>query len=501
MRRGLVYVARMPEVRTARALAAFFVAAFAGFLVAYWPYTVDDTFIFLRYAQSFAEGHGLTFNPGQPPAEGYTSLSWTLLLTLPHLVGVTGPIFAKGFGVLCALGSAALAALLAWRLSGRRALAPALAVAFVLGLPATAVHAVSGMETAFAALLVTVWLVTAERAHAPPWRLAGLGLALGLTRPEGNLFVAAGLVLVLLRLEPAARKPLARAVVLGHALPGAVYFAWRATHYGHFLPLPFYVKTVAPNLGPFAGWPQGLDFLRLFTVENPWLFVLLAVAVATVPFVRLALAAAAVWWAFFLFPAHEMGYDLRYLYPLVPGLLACAAAGGAGLAQRYDKYVSPRAAALLCTLLMVASFWHRLPGSVAEKRDYGRGGEKAHVAIGAWLASIRPKVSRPVVATLDSGAIAYVSRWQVIDTWGLNDPEIALAAAGKGRDADAVLARSPSVIIVISQFPDRFVHHFDYEGPLYEKALAKGYRVLGRWEFLPDYHLWALGIDAVPAPP
>ncbi len=479
-------------------------AAFAALVRAYWAFTVDDTFIFLRYARNLAQGYGLTYNPGGPPAEGYTSVAWTVVLALPHLLGLDAEAFAKALGVGCMLGAGALSALLAARLAGERALVPAVAALLVLALPATVVHAVSGMETALATLLVCAWAVLAERqvsSRGGPWALAGCGLLLGLTRPEANLFVAVGLVLVLRKLEAAARRRLAFAVLLGHVLPGAAYFAWRVVHYGKLLPLPFYVKAVAPELGPLAGLRQCVELLRMFSVDNLWLFGLLAVALATLPFARLFLGAAAAWWAFFLFPAHEMGYDLRYLFPLVPVLLALCAASVARVTARLEGRVPAAAVALGCAVLMVASFHHRLAGHIEEKRDYGEGGRKAHVAIGQWLTSIRPHVERPVVATLDAGAIAYFANWTVIDTWGLNDPEVALAAAGAGRSADAILARQPTVVVVISQHADRFVPHFDFEGPLYERALASGYRVLGRWQFTADYHLWALGLEGVPPPP
>jgi arabinofuranosyltransferase len=40
----------------------------------------DDAFISFRYAQHCAEGHGLTWNIGEQPVQGYTNFLWTLLL-------------------------------------------------------------------------------------------------------------------------------------------------------------------------------------------------------------------------------------------------------------------------------------------------------------------------------------------------------------------------------------------------------------------------------------
>jgi hypothetical protein len=50
-------------------------------------YPVDDAFIVFRYVDRFEAARGLTFND-QEYVEGYTSLSWTLLLTLLSYVGI-----------------------------------------------------------------------------------------------------------------------------------------------------------------------------------------------------------------------------------------------------------------------------------------------------------------------------------------------------------------------------------------------------------------------------
>jgi len=46
---------------------------------------VDDAMISMRYAQHLAQGHGLVWNIGEAPVEGFTNLGWTLYMTFLHL--------------------------------------------------------------------------------------------------------------------------------------------------------------------------------------------------------------------------------------------------------------------------------------------------------------------------------------------------------------------------------------------------------------------------------
>ena len=47
----------------------------------------DDAMISMRYARNLAAGHGLVWNAGQAPVEGYTNFLWTLWMALVHLLG------------------------------------------------------------------------------------------------------------------------------------------------------------------------------------------------------------------------------------------------------------------------------------------------------------------------------------------------------------------------------------------------------------------------------
>lgn len=478
---------RSPVVELALVLAG--VTAFVALAFAYWPYTVDDTFIFLRYAQNLINGHGLTWNPGGPPVEGYTSFSWTVLLAAPFVLHVDPLLFAKFGGVLCMLGAAVAASRLAWRLADSR-LAAALTAFLVLLHPPTSIHAVSGMETSFATLLFAWWSLESLKlldGVGHRWRWALLGLALGLTRPEANLVVGVGMVLIIARASQ--RRELIIAAALGHVLPGALYFVTRALWYGHLLPLPFYVKALGAEASGLAGWPESFEFFRLFTWERPWIFVPFVAALIRLPKSRWVLAPVAAWWLFFLYPQHQMGFDLRYLYPLMPVMFAVTAAGLIVIARSLPEQLRIAAPVLTVLLGVWLTFFNWLVPSLAEKHEYGLGVSRAHEPIGRWLAD--QQTSRPVVAALDVGAIAFHSGWTVIDTWGLNDPQFALSAA-KGRSYQDVLARDPSVIIVISGQREKFEPLFDYEGPLYGEALRRGFIVHEEYEFTPTYFLWLL---------
>jgi len=472
-----------------------------------WPFTVDDTFITLRYAGRLASGRGLSWNDGEAPVEGYTSFSWALLLAIPHWFSADAEWHAKA-GSLAATGVllALLAAGAAWLTPARtgvRVVAAALAATLLALDPSAAVHAVSGMDTALFALLLTgVFLALLAAESVPGARtfglLALLGLACGMTRPEGNLVWGAGTLVLLARLREERRRTALRVLLAGYVAPGAIYFAWRYSTYGLLFPLPVYAKAVNTD-AMLAGVPEAVSYAHDLFWRNPAFAACIVFGAIALRGKSLSLSCGAGSLLLAsLKPAPLMAYEHRYLYPLIPLFCVLAVLGLVSISQALARFAFGRAASgatgvALGSVLLAGFTAHahvdHLRGALAEFRDYGAGLHRAHVSLGRALAQKRAAIAVPRVALLDAGAVAYYSEWSVIDTFGLNDRHIALHGRG---DPAYVLGRNPHALIVVSSRSDAYVAVFDYEAELHRSARAAGYDFWRSYAFAPDYHLRVL---------
>jgi len=501
------------------ALAAIAAAFLAVGLVEAWPFTVDDTFITLRYSRNVAEGLGPTFNALGPRAEGYTTFLWMLLLVAPHRLGLDAPTFAKGLGTAATLATFALLARWAWveaesagsaavasagspaahgTSSNARAWAAATAAACFASLPATAVHAVSGMETAlFTTLLTALFVASAahvrgRRGWGGPNGIVVCALLASLTRPEGNLAALVVLAMTATLVTRADRRALVARALVGWVAPMAIYELWRRRYYGLTFPLPFYVKLATPGLLP--GWPDVVEWLGGPALRFA---VLLGPALARPPrSLRPALAALIVLTGFFVLPQHQMGYDHRYLAPLDPTLAVLA---GLGFSRLMMRATHPRAARAIAAAGLAVALGVNAAGArrtISGEADYGRGLAAAHERLGRELFAIGLPESRLVIS--DAGAAPYFSRWWTLDLVGLNDAHIATT----GRPAPAwVLAQDPDVVVLASASTDRF-ETWDWnpwESTLLEACTAAGFARIAVRRFAPDYWLWVLARPGSPA--
>ncbi len=472
----------------------------------FWLFTLDDAYITLRYSRHLAQGFGPSWNPGAAPAEGYTTLSWMLLLSLAEFLRFDGPSFAKGIGVLFALASFVSMGLLLRRASLALSLSPP---AQMLGLVSLfslfacywplSLHAVSGMETTLSCFVLSAFFLQSVTLHlqartahadtAATCRLLALAaLACCLTRPEAVLPCGVTLLVHLIA-ERDHRAALVRACALWLALPFAGYYAWRWQHFGLLFPLSFYVK--ATGQARFAGLPDVLDFFRPFVLEQPWWSLLFVIGALRARPLYPSLLGGLSFVAFFVFPEHIMAFEGRYLLPLFPLLAATAALGLADSSQRLSLRVAARQRSIAfvvaaCALALLAAL--ELPRG-REKRaqrwlEYGRGLNTAHVALGRDLADAKGSI-----ALLDVGAIGYFADWHTIDTFGLNDAHVALS---RRKDIGYVLTQRPDLLVVVSAEPRRYKEVFEWETPLYQAARAQNYQYLCEYEFEADYLLQVL---------
>jgi hypothetical protein len=209
----------------------------------------DDAMISMRYAQNLALGHGLTWNAGAAPVEGFTNPLWTLWMTALHLLGI--PPAAVGLWVSVSAALLVLATAFAVRRLARL-LYPGDGTIAALTFWGTAAYyplvfwSLRGMEVGLVTLLIVVGVTSAIALaqRFTPGRLVGLALVLSLavlTRME--LVAPAALIAAYAAWMSAHhRLPVAAVLVITLAITLGALTAWRLDYYGEWLPNTYYLK-------------------------------------------------------------------------------------------------------------------------------------------------------------------------------------------------------------------------------------------------------------------
>ena len=424
------------------------VAALAVVLgLSYGACTQDDAFISFRYAENLVNGHGLVYNPGDF-VEGYTNLSWTLLMA----AGLAGNADPVAFSTLAGLVSLALAVVAtAWLAREPRALFGLVAPLLVALDPQVAAEAVEGLETAFYVAVITlaVFCGLRERDAGRPHLASTLLFALAcLTRPEAPLLMVLfhlGLLLDSKRAGEswAQRVPLALKAGVALALVLAALTAWRLAYYGDPLPNTFYAKT-----GGFA-LPRGLEYIVGHVLQHPVLWLLVAGrflipggSSRTRPLVVTAFG--------FLAYVAWIGGDFkptgRFIMPVLP-LLAVLAG------ETLLRWARHPVLLVLAGLGLVAQtfFLDRDARAWAEIRHANL---EARRDLGDFLAdTVDPS---NVLAIHSAGAVPYYAGHVTIDMWGLTDRHIARTenptqgtgmAGHEKADPEYVFSRNPDIYL------------------------------------------------------
>jgi arabinofuranosyltransferase len=229
---------------------------------------LDDSFITYRYAKHLAQGHGILWNVGEPPVEGYTSFLWVLLNSIPLRLGGSPLQASKVIATASAFAIMLLALLYPGPIRSR--MWRTVLAALVATCPLVAFYAHSGMETVFftAVLFAAVLVLVHELSGRPrPGALAVVSLLFGIsaiTRPEGVLmFGLCGLLCLSLRPAPGEHRLSWRELLLLAAPFLAVwltYFLWRLQEYGWLFPNTYYAKHSGNRL---QNLPLGLNYLLL----------------------------------------------------------------------------------------------------------------------------------------------------------------------------------------------------------------------------------------------
>jgi hypothetical protein len=454
-----------------------------------WPFTTDDAFISMRYARNWADGHGITWNPGEPPVEGYSNFLFVALGALLHRLGVASPIGV--IKVLCAVSLLATCGLL--YLLARRWLGPlgsVIPVLCLLAFPGTVMWTVSGLETAVYQLLFVAGIflgITAYRQEVglgpasapsesfgrPPsrWALVGGGLCAllaALARPEGPVLLLLLVALVgiveiqRMRSLPAGQRSTWRretvvslsCLILPFALVYVPYFWWRVVYFGRLLPNPVYCKA------NYAGDPWNLnrDFLTAF-----WPYILLAL----IPLIKrrtprylLLLAAPAVYCLILYGADPVIGHLNRHFLAALAPLLVAAAIGFVQIVDlllpRGRSWAADGLAAgfvvaiTFLPLIQLETWFHVIAGKYADRNEV-----RTELAL-----ELRSRLeSEDWFVIGDAGVIPYVAGGKSFDVFCLNSREFTGPEIDYSAEAftEMIFEREPRFFVFHSRRPDRLV--------------------------------------------
>lgn len=418
--------------------------AFSLLLSLFQDYVLDDAYITYRFSKNLASAKGLTWNPGEPPIEGYTSFLWVAVNALGIKSGFNPVLFSRVIAIL-----AAYLVIIIVILKSR--FLPAL---YTLGLvssialsPAAAILVMEGMETSLASLLCLLLGMTAltatERVTRSVAFLSNLvAFLLVLTRPDAIMFSAPVLATMCLRLYHQRRFSELRSLLicgLFFSGLGIGYIAWRVWYFGAWFPTSAHLKFGIGHL-------YGVKYLGSFVLRValpllllPLLLGIKRVSMGTLYRLLPLLTGVCAFATFLLMINPIQGGFWRFVFPVYPVSIFTLI-----------ELINPERRPWLSSrwrgavFLAIVAVWNLslIPASLTHKEFTH---QSTRVAIGRELNGIDG-----VMLTTASGAIPYFSGWKSADTMGLTSSAIA----HDGLKEEHLLDLHPDLIIMVSNHED-----------------------------------------------
>jgi len=302
--------------------------------------SLDDAYVFCRYADHLLSGWGLAWNPGGPQTFGCTSLLYTFwiaalrfltdlpcwkVLSLGSWIPALAAVFVTGFACMRVASLPALRH-------------PAVGIGFVCLCTclqqAFFFHAKSGMDTTTAILAnaLLVLVVVDPQLVQSNWRVVLAGFAAYLTflaRPDNLLYATLfpGILLFAAARGGSRRRRLAVLFVVVFGALLLVDGVVKTVVFGNPLPLPYYAKAGSFYEGYIGNllW-NPIRYARFFVINQmlPVLIMILAVSRRSWRLVVAVMIPCVLTFGYYGTVTQIMGFKARFYYPAMPFLIVAA---------------------------------------------------------------------------------------------------------------------------------------------------------------------------------
>ena len=382
----------------------------------------DDAYISYRYAEHWAGGIGLKWNPQDPPVYGASSVAHCFLLTIGKLIGIHPRAASVTIQVVSHAAMSALAFLLVAPSAGRWA---ALGAGILTAVSLPNVFQGQGLEIEmYTALTLVALSLSIKQKYWAAGLTAGLAMA---TRLDGATIVG---VVVISSLFDERRLSAAMRVIGGAAAPVCIWLVGTTLYFGSPLPQSMWAKLA-------SNWPPPF---RIYGIFELWAGE--PIIAMCLPFAVIGAAACAIhrervivlWLAMYLCAYRFSGMPSYgwYYPPAMTAIYVLTFMGMSELVQLARRF--QHAPVLFGILVFVVSLFVMVSKGVAGPVRAAWAGapqpSSPHIAAAKWLKENADDGDR--VLAYEIGKIGYVSGLYVIDMFGLVSPDVLpyLSAGG-----------------------------------------------------------------------
>ena len=437
----------------------------------HWSYTVDDAYISYRYSQNFADGKGLVFNIGER-VEGYTNFTWVIILSvfakLNFDIVKTSKFLGIFFSILILIYTYKTSNLCMGYKRSYLSLVPPLLLSVS---PSFIIWSIAGLETMLFSffLLLSIFLFIKETQYKKnaPFPMSSVTMVLAtMTRPEGGILLLCAAVFLICSVKHASKSQIRYvlfwfATTLALSLP---YMVWRISYFGYLLPNTFYAKTgrgIFQYMGGMLYTTSGIrnhgGLLFFIVTLIPGLYG------PQKKYCRYPMAIIISFILYNIYKGHDVLPVFRFFVPVisVAYIQFAVFCKWASLVFNNIERFKEQIMALVFTIFLIGSIGNQLilsyivkemPAGITGYQLKLRIDDDKHLKNAKLLMQMFPNNEYPnlSIALIDAGVISYLTKWYVIDRWGLCDEHIAHTQSkgkfGEKYDEAYVLSKNPMII-------------------------------------------------------
>jgi len=410
----------------------------------------EDAAMLMRYAEHFAQGHGIVWNIGEKPVDGATDFLFMILLGSFVKVGMSLEFAVRFIGFSSHVLTVCIVYLAARKLFQAPVWAAIVTSLYLAVGPGLYYVAAYFGTTCFALFACITWYVALAIILNGETRTGSLlfaiaALTTSLFRPEG-VILSILMLLAVIYIKGLRRSRYTIFCFLGvFLLLGGLYFLWRWQYFGFPLPNPYYRKGGDFNLYSLKN--SIINTIRLCLPFLPAFIIGLYSAKTlrlTIGFLILIIGFTSA----FVLISDEMNFDARFQYVLLPLVLMSWWPLIRAIKEdwRFPKWneLTLRKRATLVLFIIVLSI-----GIIGYQGMKGRATyyQDGRYDVARMLSDYRDKGY--IIATTEAGLLPLYSHWKALDAWGLNDQWIA----HNGRITEEYLALfKPHIIVFHGHF-------------------------------------------------